>query len=73
MYILFKKRAKEKIHSQNEEIQQFNIDVLNLSLELEQKKRLLEFDGKGMFGKNKLEDEIKSLNEELNRIKKKHC
>ena len=71
VYILFKKRAKEKIHSQNEEIQQFNIDVLNLSLELEQKKRLLDSMEKECLAKNKLEDEIKSLNEELNRIKKK--
>ena len=53
------------------EIQQFNIDVLNLSLELEQKKRLLDSMEKECLAKNKLEDEIKSLNEELNRIKKK--
>ena len=71
VYVLFKKRAKDKIHSQKAEILQFNIDVLNLSFELEQKKRLLDSMKKECLVKNKLEDEIKSLNEELNRIKKK--
>lgn len=71
VYVLFKKRANEKLYSQREKIQQFSIDVLNLSLELEQKKRLLDSMEKECLVKNELEDEIKSLNEELIRIKKK--
>lgn len=71
IYLLFKKKANEKIHNQEKEINRFNIDVLNLTLELEQKKRMLVSMEKECLAKANLEDEINILNTELNRIKKK--
>lgn len=70
VYLLFKKKAYEKIHNQEKEINRFNMDVLNLTLELEQKKRAMISMEKESLAKIGLEDEIKTLNTELNRIKK---
>lgn len=47
------------------------MDVLNLTIELEQKKRMMISMEKECLAKAGLEDEIKTLNIELNRIKKK--
>lgn len=69
-YLLYRKNAKEKIQSQEKEIDKFNIEVLNLKLELEQKKGLLKSIELDTQLRDKLEYEIKLLNNELIRIKR---
>lgn len=71
IYLIFQKKAYNKIHSQEREINQFNIDVLNLTLELEQKKRMLNSMRKEYLKKADLENDISTLSKELDRIKRK--
>lgn len=71
VYLIFQKKAYNKIHSQEREINQFNIDVLNLTLELEQKKRMLDSMRKECLEKADLENDISTLSKELDRIKRK--
>lgn len=52
IYLLFKKKANEKIHNQEKEINRFNIDVLNLTLEIRAEEENVGFKGKGVFSES---------------------
>lgn len=57
-YLLYRKKAKEKIQKQQDELHQIKIDLLYASLELEEKRKLLDTFKKKDEKYNKMQEEI---------------
>ena len=57
-YLLYRKKAKEKIQRQRDELYLIKTYLLNVSLELEKKKRLLDTSKEKIEYYNKMQDEI---------------
>ena len=60
-YLLYRKKAKEKIQRQQDELNQIKTDLLYVSLELEKKKRLLDTFKEKNENYNKMQEEISLL------------
>ncbi|GAA6461364.1 MULTISPECIES: lipopolysaccharide assembly protein LapB [Bacteroides] len=60
-YLLYRKKAKEKIQGQRDELSRIKTDLLYVSLELEKKKRLLDTFKEKDESYNKMEEEIALL------------
>lgn len=60
-YLLYRKKAKEKIQGQRDELSRIKTDLLYVSLELEKKKRLLDTFKEKDESYNKMEEEIAFL------------
>ena len=61
VYLLYRKQAKEKIHRQQDELNRIKTDLTYVSLELEEKKRLLDTFKEKDDNYNKIEKEIALL------------
>lgn len=61
VYLLYRKKAKEKIHRQQDELNRIKTDLTYVSLELEEKKKLLDTFKEKDDNYNKIEKEIALL------------
>jgi len=61
VYLLYRKQAKEKIHRQQDELNRIKTDLTYVSLELEEKKKLLDTFKEKDDNYNKIEKEIALL------------
>jgi len=61
VYLLYRKQAKEKIHRQQDELNRIKTDLTYISLELEEKKKLLDTFKEKDDNYNKIEKEIALL------------
>lgn len=61
VYLLYRKQAKEKIHRQQDELNRIKTDLTYVSLELEEKKKLLDTFKEKNDNYNKIEKEIALL------------
>lgn len=61
VYLLYRKQAKEKIHRQQDELNRIKTDITYVSLELEEKKKLLDTFKEKDDNYNKIEKEIALL------------
>lgn len=69
-YLLYRKKAKEKIQRQQEELNRIKTDLLYVSLELEKKKRLLDTFKEKNESYEEMQEEISLLTTNYKQIAK---
>lgn len=70
-YLLYRKKVKEKIQRQQEELNRIKADLLYVSLELEKKKRLLDTFKEKNENYNKMQEEISILTTNYKQLQSK--
>ena len=70
-YLLYRKKAKEKIQKQQTELSHIKIEFLNLSLDLEKKKRLLDTFKEKEESYNNMQEEITLLTSNYKKLQRK--
>ena len=71
VYLLYRKQAKEKIHRQQDELNRIKTDLTYVSLELEEKKKLLDTFKEKDDNYNKIEKEIALLSSNYKELQHK--
>lgn len=70
-YLLYRKKAKEKIQKQQVELSHMKIEFLNLSLDLEKKKRLLDTFKEKEESYNNMQEEVTLLTSNYKKLQRK--